>query len=204
MYMAFILLTQQQRQTDMVRASQTEGNKAAKPKKTAKKPSAVSSDESSVKEKVNKTAGGDLIGKEKRAPAAAAPAADGDDGDKPKRHWRSGTVAKRDMKKLQKATSLQLRKGPFERIVREVLDEIKDAEDPDAIAIRIKHGCFGLLQDTTERYMVGLYRKSIPARNHGKRKTLKARDVRLVYRILEDGDNPFVEGPNNTDARAGG
>ncbi len=113
------------------------------------------------------------------------------EGVKKKRHWHSGTLAKREAKRLQKETGLLLRKKPFERIVRSVLDDIKLPDEKETL--RVKNRCFMMLQDTTERHIVNLLRKCIPATEHGKRKTLMAKDVRLVRNIIEDGDNAFVQ-----------
>lgn len=151
----------------MVRASQTGGNKpAAAEKKSRKKP---------------------IVTPEQ----AVAPLAE--EGVKKARRWHSGTQAKRDARRLQKETGLLLRKKPFERIVRTVLEKIKLPDEEDTL--RVKNRCFMLLQDTTERHIVNLLRKCIPATEHGKRKTLMAKDVRLVRNIIEDGDNAFVQPP---------
>ena len=56
------------------------------------------------------------------APTAATPGAAR--GVPTKRKWRSGTVAKREIKRLSKTTDKQFPKGPFMRLVREYMQDI--------------------------------------------------------------------------------
>jgi histone H3/H4 len=108
---------------------------------------------------------------------------------KPKFH--PGTVDRREGKKLMRSVHVQLRKKPFERLVRDVVAKIQEDVDPDADPVRIKRLVFPALQEATERHMVVLYKQSVNATAHGKRKKLMGKDVRLVCGIRNGGNNPF-------------
>ena len=44
----------------------------------------------------------------------------------PKRKYKAGTVALREIRRFQKTTELLLRKRPFQRLVREVAQDFKN------------------------------------------------------------------------------
>lgn len=148
----------------MGRTNQTDGNKPTAAGKKGKKKDLVESDES-LKTKVNKD-----VHTEKR-----------------KHHWHPGTVAKRQMNKYQRGTELLLRKGPFKRLVREILDELREKDAPEEDPTRTKRAMYPILQEATEGYVINLFRKSTKASKHGKRVTLMSKDVRFVRDITEDG-----------------
>merc|ERR1719221_868596 len=64
--------------------------------------------------------------------------------------YRPGTIALREIRKYQKSTELLIRKLPFQRLVRELTEEIK----PD---IRFQSQAVLALQEAAEAYMVGLF-----------------------------------------------
>ena len=53
-------------------------------------------------------------------------------GVKKPRRYRPGTVALREIKKYQKSTDLLIRKLPFRRLARQILDDVALPPPPDA------------------------------------------------------------------------
>eukprot|EP00171_Calliarthron_tuberculosum_P011027 IDg11027t1 len=94
----------------------------------------------------------------------------------PKKRRPSGSVALKDIRKLQRSTELLIRKLPFQRLVREIASDF--CED-----IRFKAAAVGALQEAAEAQAVGLFEDSTLCTIHAKRVTLFPRDVRLARRI---------------------
>ena len=95
---------------------------------------------------------------------------------------RPGNKALMDIKKYQKSTDLLIRKLPFQRLVREIFDDLSvlgGNEDRYRITRQALNG----LQEASEAYMVGLFEDSNLCAIHAKRVTLQARDMQLARRI---------------------
>lgn len=69
----------------------------------------------------NSVATGSKASKAEKMKKKTAPA---DGGMKKNRRWRPGTVALREIKKYQKATTLLLAKAPFQRFVRAICEGV--------------------------------------------------------------------------------
>eukprot|EP00754_Rhynchopus_humris_P016976 Rhum_TRINITY_DN14539_c0_g1::Rhum_TRINITY_DN14539_c0_g1_i2::g.95820::m.95820/K11253/H3; histone H3 len=93
-----------------------------------------------------------------------------------KRRWRSGTVALRQIRKLQKSTKLVVRRAPFQRLVR-----AKTAAHKQGALFR--KSALAAVQEATEGYAVGLFEHAVILQLHRKRKTLTKRDVEYTRRI---------------------
>ena len=96
-------------------------------------------------------------------------------GMKPHR-YRPGTVALREIRKYQKSTELLLRKLPFQRLVREVAQEIK-------LELRFQSSSLLALQEACEAHLIGLFEDSQLCAVHAKRVTIMVRDIQLARRI---------------------
>ena len=70
--------------------------------------------------------------------------------------YRPGTVALCEIHRYQKSMELLLRKPPFQRLVREL------AQDLGKINIRFQSGAIMALQEASEAYLVGLLEDSQP------------------------------------------
>jgi histone H3 len=95
-----------------------------------------------------------------------------------KRRYRPGTKALREIRQYQKSTTMLLRKLPFRRLVREILQ--------DTVNLRanfIQREAFNVLQEATEAYMVGLMQDANLCAIHAKRTTLLPIDMALANRI---------------------
>ena len=94
---------------------------------------------------------------------------------KPQR-FRPGTVALREIRRFQKSTELLIRKLPFQRLVREILQQ-------RAAYMRITSSAVGALQEATEAYLTGLFEDANACAIHAKRVTVMVKDMNLARRI---------------------
>jgi histone H3 len=100
--------------------------------------------------------------------------------DKPAKHGtKPGTVALREIRKLQKTTELVIRRKPFERLVREIAQDYKTD-------LRFQKSAIDALQEASEAYMVGLFEDTNLCAIHAKRVTIQPKDMELARRIRQE------------------
>ena len=134
-----------------------------------------------TKQTARKSTGGKAPRKQLATKAArkSAPTAGGVK--KPHR-YRPGTVALREIRKYQKSTELLMRKLPFQRLVREVANDIaagtRFPEGP-----RWQSQAVVALQEAAEAYLVHLFEDSNLEAIHAKRVTIQAKDIQIARRI---------------------
>lgn len=104
----------------------------------------------------------------KSAPSAA--------GQKKPHRYRPGTVALREIRKYQRSTELLIRKLPFQRLVREIADEV-------CPGLRFQTPALLALQEACEAYMVGVFEDANLCAIHAKRVTVMPKDIQLARRI---------------------
>lgn len=90
--------------------------------------------------------------------------------------FRPGTVALREIRKFQKSTDLLLRKLPFQRLVREIAEDVKRD-------LRFQGTAILALQEATEAYLVGLFEDTNLCAVHADRVTIMPKDMQLARRI---------------------
>lgn len=95
-----------------------------------------------------------------------------------KRTTRPGQAAIREIKKYQKSTDLLIRKLPFQRLVREVMQG-----DDRANEFRFQSQALLALQEAAEAYIVGLFEDTNLCAIHAKRVTIMKKDLQLAVRI---------------------
>ena len=95
---------------------------------------------------------------------------------KPQR-YQLGTVALREIWRYQKSTELLIRKLPFQRLVREI------AQDLGKMSIRFQSGAIIALQEASKAYLVGLLEDSNLCAVHAKRVTIMLKDIQLARHI---------------------
>lgn len=78
---------------------------------------------------------------------------------KPPHRWRSGTVALRDIKRLQRSVNLLIPRAPFSRLVREIAGQFDSN-------LRFRSMALAALQEAAEAYLVGLMDDSNMAAIH--------------------------------------
>ena len=102
-------------------------------------------------------------------------------GVKKARKYKPGTVALREIKKYQKSTDLLIRKAPFQRLVREITQDITDHRN-----LRFQSAAIMALQEAAEAYLVRLFENGLICAIHAKRVTVMPRDFHLVQRIRDE------------------
>jgi len=100
----------------------------------------------------------------------------GSSGVKKSFRWRPGTVALRQIKKLQKTTELLIAKAPFSRLVRETADAHK-------VGLRFQASAVAAIQEATEAFVVSLLSDANLTALHANRVTALPRDLQLVRRL---------------------
>ena len=93
-----------------------------------------------------------------------------------KMRWRPGTVALRQIKKLQKGTDLLCQKAPFQRLVRAVAAQQK-------AGLRFAATALAALQESTESYIISLLADANLCSLHAKRVTAMPSDLNLARRL---------------------
>ena len=102
----------------------------------------------------------------------------GQKGQQKKPHrYRPGTVALREIQRYQKSTELLIRKLPFQRLVREL------AQDLGKINVCFQSGAIMALQEASEAYLVGLLEDANLCAVHAKWVTIMPKDIQLACRI---------------------
>ncbi|EGC33862.1 hypothetical protein DICPUDRAFT_48717 [Dictyostelium purpureum] len=99
--------------------------------------------------------------------------------------YRPGTVALREIRKYQKGSELLIKKLPFQRLVREITDDINRT----TANIRYKSTALQALQEASEAYLVELFEDTNLCCAHAKRLTINIKDMKLALRIR--GDKPL-------------
>ena len=94
-----------------------------------------------------------------------------------RRKFRPGTVALRQIRKYQKSTELLIRKIPFQRLVKEVVQEMFKTE-----SYRFQPTAILALQEASESFLVRMFEQSNDIAIHGKRVTVQQSEG---YPIME-------------------
>jgi histone H3 len=104
----------------------------------------------------------------------------GQGGVKKPHRFRPGTVALREIRKYQKNTELLIRKAQFQRVVREVTQDVKNTGTKD---FHFQSHAIAALQEAAEAYLVGLFEDTNLCCIHAKRVTIFPKDMQLARRI---------------------
>lgn len=97
------------------------------------------------------------------------------------RRYRPGTVALREIRKYQGSTDLLIRKAPFQRLVREIADEVCSEEMKGHL--RFQSTAVLALQEAGEAYLIGVFEDANLCAVHAKRVTIMPKDIQLARRI---------------------
>ena len=95
-----------------------------------------------------------------------------------KRRFRPGTRALMEIRKYQKSTDLLIRRMPFGRLVREIVQQLFPH-----LTLRMQGDAILALQEASEAYLVALFEDTNLCAIHGKRVTIMPKDLQLVRRI---------------------
>lgn len=111
------------------------------------------------------------------ATQAARKSAPGTSSQQKKPHrYRPGTRALMEIRKYQKTTDLLLRKAPFQRLVREVMQNFKSDW-------RIQRTAVLAIQEAAEIFITRLFEDANLCALHAKRVTLMPKDIKLAVRL---------------------
>ena len=130
------------------------------------------------KQTARKSTGG-KIPRKQLATKAARKAAPPVGGCKKPHRYRPGTVALREIRRYQKSTDLLLRKLPFQRLVREIAQNI-------SADLRFQAAALAASQEASEAFLVGLMEDSNLCAIHARRVTIMPKDLQLSQRIRRD------------------
>ncbi len=92
--------------------------------------------------------------------------------------FKPGTVALRDIRRYQKSTELLMRKLPFQRLVREIIQGWERLSE-----LRIQSQALLAIQEAAEAYLVGLFEDTQQCAIHAKRITIYPKDMQLARRL---------------------
>jgi histone H3 len=112
------------------------------------------------------------LGQKKAKKSAAG---GGSSGMKKSFRWRPGTVALREVRKLQKSTELLVAKAPFSRLVREIAETHK-------AGLRFQSTAVAAIQEA-EAFVISLLSDANLTALHANRVTALPRDLQLVRRL---------------------
>ena len=93
------------------------------------------------------------------------------------RRFRPGTVALREIRQYQKSTELLIRKLPFQRLVKEVAQQIRPG-------LRFQSTAILALQEATESFLVNMFEDVNVCAIHGGRVTIQPKDIQLWKRMI--------------------
>jgi len=96
---------------------------------------------------------------------------------KPRKRYKPGQGALKEIRRYQASTELLLRKLPFSRLVREITEKISP------VPIRFQALAMECLQTAVETYIIQLFEDANQCTIHAKRVTLFPKDVQLALRI---------------------
>ena len=90
--------------------------------------------------------------------------------------YRPGTMSLREIHQYQKSTKLLIRRLPFQRLVREIAQDLKGR-------VNFASGAILALQEAVEAYLVGLFEDTNLCAIHAKHITIMPKDIQLARRI---------------------
>ena len=95
-------------------------------------------------------------------------------------HYRPGTVALHEIRRFQKSTDLLLRKLPFQRLVREICQNMIGLNGKD---VRFQSTAMLALQEASEAYLISLFDWTKLDCIHAKCVTIMPKDMQLALCI---------------------
>lgn len=93
-----------------------------------------------------------------------------------KRRFKPGTVALREIRRIQKSGALLVKKAPFGRLVREITKPMKSG-------IKFRRAALAAVQEAAEAHATSTLEAAVLLQLHRKRKTLVQKDIEYVRRI---------------------
>ena len=93
--------------------------------------------------------------------------------------YRPSTVPLCEIRHYQKSTELLIRKLPFQRLVRELIQDVRGD-------LRFQSTALLAAQEASEAYLVGLFEDTNLCAIHAKRVTIMPKDIQLSRQIRKE------------------
>ena len=90
--------------------------------------------------------------------------------------YKPGTVALREIRRYQKSTEVLIRRLPFQRLAREIAQDVRTD-------LRFQATALMALQEAAEAHLVGLFESTNLCAIHAGRQTIMPKDMQLARRI---------------------
>ena len=118
------------------------------------------------------------------ATKAARRSAPASGGVKKPHRYRPGTVALREICRYQKSTDLLIHKVPFQRLAREVLQDLnKPGSYPRFTATCFQATSLLAIQESVEAFSIGMFEDINLCAIHARRVTIMPKDIQLALQI---------------------
>ena len=101
--------------------------------------------------------------------------------------------ALREIRRYQKSTECLIKKSPFQKLIREILQEYRiclQGPGTPSIQVRFQSTAIAALQEAAENFIVGLFEDVNLLAVHATRVTVMPREVKLALRPLPLEDYP--------------
>ncbi|KAL3271083.1 hypothetical protein HHI36_021582 [Cryptolaemus montrouzieri] len=99
-----------------------------------------------------------------------------------KHRYRPKSHVLQEIRYYQKITDLLIPRLPFQRVVREIIEDVQSRRE-DMIVFRISYGAIITLQETMENYITELFHDGNLCALHAKRVTVGPKDIQLAMRL---------------------
>ena len=142
-----------------------------------------------TKQTARKSTGGKAPRK-RLATKAARRSAPATGGIKKPHRYRPGTVALREIRHYQKSTDLLIHKLPFQRLAREVLQDLNQPGFRRHDVERFRSTSLLVMQESVEAFSIGLFEDANLCAIHTRRVTIMPKDMQLALRIR--GENQLM------------
>lgn len=100
---------------------------------------------------------------------------------KARRRFRPSVAALSEIRRYQTSTNLQIRKAPFQRLVREIAQRVSPG-------LRVNSHALTAMHEAAEAYMVALFAETRGCASHAARAEILIKDMQLSLRIR--GERP--------------
>ena len=95
-------------------------------------------------------------------------------------------VALREIRRYQRSTENLIKRAPFQKLIREILQEYRicpDSPGTPSVQVRFQSTAIATLQEAAENYIVGLFEGDNLLAIHARQITIMPRDLRLALCI---------------------
>ena len=101
-------------------------------------------------------------------------------------HYQPGLVALREIRGYQQSTECLIKRTPFNKLIKEILQEYRvcpDGPGTPSVQVRFQSTALAALQKAAENCIVGLFEDINLLAVHARRVMMMPQDIRLALRI---------------------